>query len=81
MQAQIHQNQPYDESLDVPDAEEIASQYTPTPRHPRGSRAGSKCTLPVIDGNACLYKHVLHAFFSTVDAHRCLPSDHFPGSK
>uniref|UniRef100_A0A0B7A5U1 Intraflagellar transport protein 46 homolog n=1 Tax=Arion vulgaris TaxID=1028688 RepID=A0A0B7A5U1_9EUPU len=28
----IHQNQPYDESLDVPDAEEIASTYSPTPR-------------------------------------------------
>jgi len=31
-QAQVHQNQPYDESLEVPDAEEIASQYSPTPR-------------------------------------------------
>ncbi|XP_046583711.1 intraflagellar transport protein 46 homolog [Haliotis rubra] len=32
--AKIHQNQPYDESLDVPDAEEIASTYSPTPRVP-----------------------------------------------
>ena len=31
-QAQIHQNQPYDESLEVGDAEEIASIYSPTPR-------------------------------------------------
>lgn len=31
-QAQIHQNQPYDESLEVPDGEEIASNYSPTPR-------------------------------------------------
>ncbi|KAK6173616.1 hypothetical protein SNE40_017034 [Patella caerulea] len=32
--AKIHQNQPYDESLEVPDAEEIASTYSPTPRVP-----------------------------------------------
>ena len=31
-QAQIHQNQPYDESLEVADGEEIASIYSPTPR-------------------------------------------------
>ncbi|XP_025101749.1 LOW QUALITY PROTEIN: intraflagellar transport protein 46 homolog [Pomacea canaliculata] len=30
--ARLHQNQPYDESLEVPDAEEIASTYSPTPR-------------------------------------------------
>ncbi|CAE1293130.1 IFT46 [Acanthosepion pharaonis] len=30
--AKIHQNQPYDESLEVPDAEEVASTYSPTPR-------------------------------------------------
>ncbi|KAL3886104.1 hypothetical protein ACJMK2_026125 [Sinanodonta woodiana] len=30
--ARIHQNQPYDESLEVPDAEEVASTYSPTPR-------------------------------------------------
>ncbi|XP_012939319.1 intraflagellar transport protein 46 homolog [Aplysia californica] len=34
MQARVHQNQPYDESLEVPDAEEIASTYSPTPRAP-----------------------------------------------
>lgn len=28
----LHANQPYDESLDIPDSEEVASQYTPTPR-------------------------------------------------
>ncbi|KAK7497104.1 hypothetical protein BaRGS_00011634 [Batillaria attramentaria] len=38
--AQIHQNQPYDESLDVPDAEEIASTYSPTPRVPNPSDRG-----------------------------------------
>ncbi|XP_038065243.1 intraflagellar transport protein 46 homolog isoform X2 [Patiria miniata] len=27
-------NQPYDESLEIPDAEEVASQYTPSPRQP-----------------------------------------------
>ncbi|GFO33649.1 intraflagellar transport protein 46 homolog [Plakobranchus ocellatus] len=32
IRARLHQNQPYDESLEVPDAEEIASTYSPTPR-------------------------------------------------
>jgi len=32
--ARVHQNQPYDESLEVGDAEEIASTYSPTPRNP-----------------------------------------------
>ncbi|XP_064617466.1 intraflagellar transport protein 46 homolog isoform X2 [Liolophura sinensis] len=32
--AEVYQNQPYDESLEVPDAEEVASSYTPTPRGP-----------------------------------------------
>lgn len=31
---QLVSNQPYDESLDVPDAEEVASVYTPSPRLP-----------------------------------------------
>ena len=44
MQA-VHDNQPYDESLEVPDAEEIASQYTPTPRRGVPLRIG---TLPVL---------------------------------
>ncbi|CAI9728988.1 transport 46 homolog isoform X2 [Octopus vulgaris] len=30
--AQLHQNQPYDESLEVPDADDVPSTYTPTPR-------------------------------------------------
>lgn len=43
-------NQPYDESLDVPDAEEVASVYTPSPRlpptqgsdrHPAGNQRGN----------------------------------------
>ncbi|XP_067675717.1 intraflagellar transport protein 46 homolog isoform X2 [Haliotis asinina] len=38
--AKIHQNQPYDESLDVPDAEEIASTYSPTPRIPNPADRG-----------------------------------------
>jgi len=28
----LHKNQPYDESLEIPDAEEVASQFSPTPR-------------------------------------------------
>ncbi|XP_070202233.1 intraflagellar transport protein 46 homolog isoform X1 [Littorina saxatilis] len=36
-QALVHENQPYDESLEVPDAEEIASTYSPTPRVPNPS--------------------------------------------
>lgn len=31
----IVENQPYDETLEVPDGEDVASIYTPTPRHPR----------------------------------------------
>ncbi|XP_074656371.1 intraflagellar transport protein 46 homolog [Tubulanus polymorphus] len=38
--ARIHQNQPYDESLEVGDAEEVASTYTPTPRVPAAGAAG-----------------------------------------
>lgn len=38
--AQIHQNQPFDESLDVPDSEEVASVYTPSPRVPAGGNRG-----------------------------------------
>lgn len=33
-QTKLVTNQPYDESLDVPDAEEVASVYTPSPRLP-----------------------------------------------
>lgn len=45
LQARIHQNQPYDESLEVPDAEEIASTYSPTPRaaKPGGTLYCFKC--------------------------------------
>lgn len=37
-QAKHFQNQPYDEALEVPDGEEVASTYSPTPRvhHPSG---------------------------------------------
>ena len=28
----MHADQPYDESLEIPDSEEVASIYTPTPR-------------------------------------------------
>ncbi|CAD5118859.1 DgyrCDS7535 [Dimorphilus gyrociliatus] len=35
-------NQPYDESLEVPDAEEVASIYTPTPRVPGFGRGGDQ---------------------------------------
>jgi len=28
----LHKNQPYDESLEIPDAEEVASHFSPTPR-------------------------------------------------
>lgn len=29
------ENQPYDELVEVPDGEEVASVYTPTPRNPK----------------------------------------------
>lgn len=32
------ENQPYDELLEVPDAEDVASIYTPTPRNPKNSQ-------------------------------------------
>ncbi|XP_052253903.1 intraflagellar transport protein 46 homolog isoform X2 [Dreissena polymorpha] len=39
--ARVHQNQPYDESLEVPDGEEVASTYSPTPRVTQtGARLG-----------------------------------------
>ncbi|XP_013075673.1 intraflagellar transport protein 46 homolog isoform X3 [Biomphalaria glabrata] len=48
LQARLHQNQPYDESLEVPDSEEIASTYSPTPRmpHPGGKDERGKGTTP-----------------------------------
>ena len=46
VQALLHQNQPYDESLEVPDAEEIASTYSPTPRVPNSS--GETLSTPAV---------------------------------
>lgn len=36
------ENQPYDELLEVPDAEDVASIYTPTPRNPKNSQKFSQ---------------------------------------
>ncbi len=36
-QVRLHADKPYDESLEIPDSEEVASIYTPTPRGPRGN--------------------------------------------
>lgn len=33
--SKLLKNQPYDESLEVGDSEEVASVYSPTPRAPR----------------------------------------------
>ncbi|ELU06595.1 hypothetical protein CAPTEDRAFT_181738 [Capitella teleta] len=57
-------NQPYDESIEVPDAEEVASVYNPTPRVPglgsrgepalgesRASRGNSPPNAPMSDGS------------------------------
>ena len=45
--AEIHQNQPFDESLEVPDSEEVASVYTPSPRVPGpGQRGRSRGETP-----------------------------------
>ena len=46
-QAQYHKNQPYDESLDVDNAEEVASIYTPSPATHREREAllGSATSL------------------------------------
>ena len=49
-----HVNQPYDESVEVGDSEEIASQYTPTPRgdNKRGRGSARHC-IEYIRPNAC----------------------------
>ncbi|CAH1797345.1 unnamed protein product, partial [Owenia fusiformis] len=44
--AKLHQNQPYDESLEVPDSEEVASNYTPSPRAPIGGGRSRGNTPP-----------------------------------
>ncbi|XP_028930243.1 intraflagellar transport protein 46 homolog isoform X1 [Ornithorhynchus anatinus] len=44
LQTKVVENQPYDESLEINDSEEVASIYTPTPRHqalPRSARLPS----------------------------------------
>ncbi|CAG5123980.1 unnamed protein product, partial [Candidula unifasciata] len=48
MQSRLHQNQPYDESLEVPDAEEIASTYSPTPRVQKPGGVKGKESLGVL---------------------------------
>ncbi|XP_013415548.1 intraflagellar transport protein 46 homolog [Lingula anatina] len=48
--ATLHQNQPYDESLEVPDSEEVASTYTPSPRVPFGDRGHSRGNTPPESG-------------------------------
>ncbi|XP_027691402.1 intraflagellar transport protein 46 homolog [Vombatus ursinus] len=45
LQTKVVENQPYDESLEINDSEEVASIYTPTPRHqglPRSARLPPK---------------------------------------
>ncbi|XP_052805674.1 intraflagellar transport protein 46 homolog isoform X4 [Mya arenaria] len=44
--ARVHQNQPYDESLEVPDGEEVASTYSPTPRVAQGGPGRSQGSTP-----------------------------------
>lgn len=54
-QALLHQNQPYDESLEVPDAEEIASTYSPTPRVPNPSGESWLQYLSLYTGSCVTY--------------------------
>ena len=46
--ARHYQNQPYDEALEVPDGEEVASTYSPTPRvpHPSVEKIKSRGSTP-----------------------------------
>ena len=45
---QLHENQPYDESLDIPDGEEVASSYTPTPRIPPRGKGQKDFKLEIL---------------------------------
>jgi hypothetical protein len=43
------ENQPYDELVEVPDGEEVASVYTPTPRNPKLLRQQQKQQIQQVD--------------------------------
>ncbi|XP_020378233.2 intraflagellar transport protein 46 homolog isoform X2 [Rhincodon typus] len=49
-------NQPYDESLDVNDSEEVASIYTPSPRQPAGLRSNRSQTRLMADNSSDEYE-------------------------
>ncbi|XP_067826941.1 intraflagellar transport protein 46 homolog isoform X1 [Heptranchias perlo] len=49
-------NQPYDESLDVNDSEEVASIYTPSPRQPAGPRSNRSQTRIMADNSSDEYE-------------------------
>ncbi|XP_051895916.1 intraflagellar transport protein 46 homolog isoform X1 [Pristis pectinata] len=49
-------NQPYDESLDVNDSEEVASIYTPSPRQPGGPRLNRSQTRIMADNSSDEYE-------------------------
>ncbi|XP_072342469.1 intraflagellar transport protein 46 homolog isoform X2 [Scyliorhinus torazame] len=49
-------NQPYDESLDVNDSEEVASIYTPSPRQPADSRSNRSQTRLMADNSSDEYE-------------------------
>lgn len=49
-------NQPYDESLDVNDSEEVASIYTPSPRQPAGPRISRSQTRIMADNSSDEYE-------------------------
>ncbi|XP_038635436.1 intraflagellar transport protein 46 homolog isoform X4 [Scyliorhinus canicula] len=49
-------NQPYDESLDVNDSEEVASIYTPSPRQPVDSRSNRSQTRLMADNSSDEYE-------------------------
>ncbi|XP_072449586.1 intraflagellar transport protein 46 homolog isoform X3 [Chiloscyllium punctatum] len=67
-------NQPYDESLDVNDPEEVASIYTPSPRQPAGLRSNRSQTRLMADNSSDEYEEenskitsteVMHTFSTT----------------
>ncbi|XP_048471480.1 intraflagellar transport protein 46 homolog isoform X1 [Rhincodon typus] len=55
-QTKLVTNQPYDESLDVNDSEEVASIYTPSPRQPAGLRSNRSQTRLMADNSSDEYE-------------------------
>ncbi|XP_042199832.1 intraflagellar transport protein 46 homolog isoform X4 [Callorhinchus milii] len=58
-------NQPYDESVDVNDGEEVASVYTPTPRHVPAPKSECVQSRIVVDNSSDEYEEDVSKVMST----------------